>query len=176
MEKGQPLSEGLTMKKSKKIILFFSSILTMLPLYTAAFITPYIIETRTLLFGEVIFIPGSCTMAHDTMVITNITAQNICVDGIGSSGSYRIFANPNKQVQIKINSHINSGNGIVYVPSGILESDVESKNIIPDINETIDSGASGIINITLGGRLTINTILTPSSTNSELFNIDFTEL
>jgi len=145
-----------------------------LPLKAA--ITPYIIETKTLSFGSVIFIPGSCQMAYNTQVITNLTTQNICTNSSGTAGGYRIFANPNKQVQIKLNSHGDNGNGIIYVPDGQLVSDVASALIIADTTQTINSGASGIIDITIGGRITINSVLASSSIYNELFTIDFVEL
>ena len=145
-----------------------------LPLKAA--ITPYIVETKTLSFGSIIFISGSCQMAYNTQVITNLTSQNICTNSTGTTGGYRIFANPNKQVQIKLNSHGDNGNGIIYVPDGQLVSDVANGLIIADTTKTINSGASGIIDITIGGRITINSVLASSSIYNELFTIDFVEL
>lgn len=141
-----------------------------------AAITPYIVETKTLYFGNIIFIPGSCSMAYNTGVISNLTSSSICTDSTGTTGIYQIFANPNKQVQITIKSHGDTGNGIIYVPDGELVSDFESAIIIADLTKTIDSGASGIIDITIGGQITINSMLSSSSAYSELFDIEFTEL
>ncbi|PCH94050.1 MAG: hypothetical protein COB83_12610 [Gammaproteobacteria bacterium] len=144
--------------------------------YAKAAIVPYIVETKSLYFGNIVFVPGSCLMAYDSQLISPLTPQNICTSTLGAAGSYRIFANPNKQVQIKIKSHADSGNGIVYVPDGQLVSDVANALIIADTTQTINSGVSGIIDITLGGRLTINNNLASSSTYSELFDIEFVEL
>jgi len=141
-----------------------------------AAITPYIVETRTLHFGDTLFIPGSCSIAYNTGVISNLTSSNICTDSTGTTGTYQIFANPNKQVQITIKTHADSGNGIIYVPDGELVSDFESAIIIADLTKTINSGASGIIDITIGGQITINSMLSSSSAYSELFDIEFTEL
>ena len=162
-------------KKSSKLTLLLGAVF-LYPLSVFAAITPYIIETKTLHFGDIIFIAGSCQMAYDTQVITNLTPQKICSNSTGTVGKYQVFANPNKLVQIKIKSHHDTGNGIVYVPSGELDSDFQTTLFIADINHTINSGTSGIIDITIGGRLTINNMLSSSSVYSELFEIEFIEL
>jgi len=163
----------MKMKKIRSLslasMLFFSFVIH-------AAITPYIVETQTLYFGNIIFIPGSCLMAYDTQVVTNLTPQNICVSNSGTTGGYRVFANPNKQVQITVKSHGDSGNGIIYVPDGQIVSDFESALIIADTTKTINSGTSGIIDITIGGRLTINSTLSASNSYTELFDIEFVEL
>ena len=164
---------------NNKVVLPCAVLLYTILLYSCsalAAITPYIIETKTLHFGDVVFIPGSCSMAYSTQVLTNLTPQNVCTSSTGTSGTYQIVANPNKQVQIQIKSHGDTGNGIIYVPDGELVSDFESAIIIADTTKTINSGASGIINITIGGRLTINSMLSSSSAYSELFEIEFVEL
>jgi len=164
------------MIKHKIAAISLLNIMALFSLPTVADITPYIVETQTLYFGNVIFVPGSCQMAYDTQVISNLTVQNICATSLGTTGGYRIFANPNKQVQIKINSHTDSGNGIIYVPDGQLSSDVENTLVIADTTETINSGTSGIIDITLGGRLTINSTLSSLTLYNELYDIEFNEL
>jgi len=162
-------------KLNRQLILLLSGIL-IYSLSAFAAITPYIVETKTLYFGNVVFIPGSCSMAYNTQVISNLTSSNICTSSTGTTGTYQIFANPNKQVQIQIKSHGDTGNGIIYVPNGELVSDFESALVIADTTKTINSGASGIIDITIGGRLTINSMLASSTPYSELFEIEFTEL
>jgi hypothetical protein len=164
------------MIKFKKLVGLFTVAYWFCSFSAQALITPYIVETKTISFGNIIFIPGSCLMAYDTQVITNITSQNICINSSGTTGGYRVFANPNKQVQIKLNSHGDSGNGIIYVPDGQLVSDIANALIIADTTKTINSGTSGIIDITIGGRLTINSMLSSSSAYNELFTIEFTEL
>lgn len=164
-----------TARLSEKLALLLSGIL-IYSFSTFAVTTPYIVETKTLFFGSIIFIPGSCSMAYDTQVINNLTSSNICTNSTGTTGTYQIFANPNKQVQIKIKSHGDTGNGVIYVPNGELVSDFESALIIADTTKTINSGASGIIDITIGGRLTINAIIASSASYGELFEIEFTEL
>ncbi len=166
-------------KSVAKHYLLVSCLMTVMSFFSQisqAAITPYIIETKTLSFGSLIYVPGACKLAYNTQVITNLTSQNICTNSSGSAGVYRIFANPNKQVQIKLNSHSDSGNGILYVPDGQLVSDVASAIIIADTTQTINSGTSGIIDITIGGQLTISSILTPASIYNELFTITFVEI
>lgn len=170
-----PKSINNTGKVTTQFILFLSGILFYSYSVLAA-ITPYIIETKTLHFGELVFVSGSCSMAYNTQVITNLTSPDICINSIGTIGTYQIFANPNKDVQIKIKTHTDTGNGIVYVPDGELVSDFESALIIADTTKTINSGASGIIDIAIGGRLTISSTLSSSSVYSELFEIEFIEL
>jgi len=164
-----------TARLSKKLVLLLGGIL-IYSLSAFAAITPYIVETKTLFFGNIIFIPGSCLMVYDTQVINNLTSSTICTNSTGTAGTYQIFANPNKQVQIKIKSHGDTGNGIIYVPNGELVSDFESALIIADTTKTINSGTSGIIDITIGGRLTINSMIASSASYGELFEIEFTEL
>lgn len=168
-------SVEIAVNPKKLLPLFMVGILSYSCAVYAA-ITPYIVETKTLSFGSIIFTSGSCSMAYNTQVITNLTSSNICINSTGTVGNYQIFANPNSQVQITIKTHVDNGNGIVYVPDGELVSDFESMLIIADTTETINSGASGIIDITIGGRLTINNLLSSSSGYSELFEIEFIEL
>ena len=166
----------MNISKLKKVKILLITALCLYPFYTFSSIVPYIVETKTLHFGNIIFIPGSCLMAYDTQVITNLTPHNICASNSGTSGGYRVFANPNKQVQITIKSHGDIGNGIIYVPDGQIVSDFESALIIADTTKTINSGTTGIIDITIGGRLTINSTLASSSNYNELFEVEFIEL
>ena len=164
-----------TDRLSKKLVLLLGGIL-IYSFSVSAAITPYIVETRTLYFGHIVFMQGSCSMAYDSQVISNLTASNICTSSTGTAGTYQIFSNPNTQVQIKLKSHGDNGNGIIYVPNGELVSDFETALIIADTTKTINSGASGIINITIGGRLTISSTLASSASYDELFEIEFIEL
>jgi len=164
-----------TDRLSKKLVLLLGGIL-IYSFSVSAAITPYIVETRTLYFGHIVFMQGSCSMAYDSQVISNLTTSNICTSSTGTTGTYQIFANPNTQVQIKLKSHGDNGNGVIYVPNGELISDFETALIIADTTKTINSGASGIINITIGGRLTISSTLASSTSYNELFEIEFIEL
>ena len=164
-----------TDRLSKKLVLLLGGIL-IYSFSVSAAITPYIVETRTLYFGHIVFMQGSCSMAYDSQVISNLTTSNICTSSTGTTGTYQIFSNPNTQVQIKLKSHGDNGNGIIYVPNGELVSDFETALIIADTTKTINSGASGIINITIGGRLTISSTLASSASYDELFEIEFIEL
>ena len=160
----------------KKVFIAVSFAYLSLFSFKSLALTAYIAQTSLIHFGFLIHIPGSCDMAYDTKLITNTSASNICTSSAGQLGKYRIYANPNTQVQIKVKSHNDNGSGIIYIPNGELGSDAETLLIVADVNKTIDSGASGIIDIHLGGSMYLNNMLSSSTNYIESFDIDFTEL
>lgn len=134
---------------------------------------PYITENSEIHFGYLIYIPGGCVMAYDTLVLTNNTSAEICTSDKGQAGKYRIYADPGKSISVKVKSH--NDDGIIYVPAGQAVSDTESILLVSDIGIVINSGVSGIIDITLGGRIQVNTILISNKNYDENFDIEFSE-
>lgn len=123
-------------------------------------------------FGPVLFITGNCTMNHINGSFSDVNPAVMCgVGGRGTPGRYVIITDPNKQVQIEILQRDNQGDGILFIPQGELISDTETHTITPGIAQEIDSGASGVVNIHLGGRLFILSYQNPSS-NIEVTLID----
>ncbi len=120
-------------------------------------ITPTFSVNQEINFGSVILTTGSCSMIPTTGALTYYQGMFICEFPKGAqNGSYTITANPNKIVQIKMKPNLDNGNGYMFNPKASVFSDVQQK-VIYNNNDfvEINSGDSGIINIYLGGDLTV---------------------
>jgi hypothetical protein len=130
---------------------------------------PFLNTDREINFGAVLFVPGNCTMSHVNGSFSNINPAMMCgTGGNATPGRYVIFADPNQQVSIKLLQRDNQGDGLMFIPEGELVSDTETHTITAGVAQEIDSGASGIVTINVGGRLFVLTSLSPSS------NFEFT--
>lgn len=139
---------------------------------------PFIIETSTTSFGaQIIPQTGVCDMAHDTSVVTKISG-NLCANGsTGSRGHYKVHATPNTTVRIVVRPHNNSGDGVVFSPDGVVFSDSTAAIAFVEHGVTnIDSGVSGIVEIYVGGSLTLVTKPTSSTTYVFTHIIDYSEI
>jgi len=159
----------------KLAIKIFTATYVLLLSNTVFAAVPFLNQTSTINFGNLIFIPGGCDMAYDTKTIVNNTSANICIDPEGQLGKYRITADPSIPITITVKTHNDDGSGIIYVPNGQAVSDTESKLLSANIATVIDSGTSGFIDITLGGRIQVSVTLSASSSYDESFDIEFTE-
>lgn len=119
---------------------------------------PYINQVQQLEFGELMGLPGSCSLDYDTKIVSD-NGGSLCPYSnviYGEPGQYLVVANSNTDVEIIIASRENDGDGISYTPSGIYrvhgEADIA---IIADTTQTISSGSTGVITIMLGGTLTL---------------------
>lgn len=127
-------------------------------------ITPVMNIIREPDFGELVFVPGSCLLDYQTGQVTDLVASNTCINASGTVGKYQLVVNSNTLVSIKILQRDNEGDNLMFVPEGQLVSSVQTIDITPNIAQQINSGATGVITINLGGRLYINQYLNPSST------------
>jgi hypothetical protein len=151
------------MKKILQILLFTPYALVVLGFFhfdSYAAITPRFFISEEVNFGVILFRNGNCTM-DKTGQITDANPSIMCGNAnSGASGTYRageftIIANPNKQVEIKINQLDDQGDGIIYIPGGELISDFETVIIKPNVKQSINSGSSGTIEIKVAGQLFI---------------------
>jgi hypothetical protein len=159
------------MKKTLQILLFTPYallVLGFLHLSSYAAITPTFFINQDVNFGVILFRDGNCTMDHVTGQITDANPSIMCGDvnsgasGTSVAGEFIIVANPNKQVEIKINQLDNQGDGIIYIPRGELISDFETITITPNVKQSINSGSSGTIEIKVAGQLFITNEISPS--------------
>jgi hypothetical protein len=144
-----------------------------------AFSAPYLNVIDDISFGNLLGKTGSCELNAITNVIGN-QSGNLCLyNETGTPGRYLIISSSNKVIRIKISTKTNSGDGIVFVPSGVYrvtgELDVV---IVADQYQDIDTGDTGILEIKLGGALTAHLTLSLASTFSftNLTGIDWNEL
>jgi hypothetical protein len=144
----------------KKIVFVFTCCLS-----TAvnADITPTFGIVKNIHFGAILFIPGNCQIDSNTAIITNLSPSTTCFNSTGTRGHYVIVANPNKQISIKINQRDNVGDGFVFIPNGELVSDAETLNITINVEQQIDSGTSGVVDIYIGGLFLSSEQLLPST-------------
>jgi hypothetical protein len=136
-------------------VIFFA--LGVFSLSSFAAITPYITLVDNLSFGEILGLPGSCYLAHDTKEVID-SAGSLCPaqesEG-GTPGKFILYANANKQVNIKIKNKINDGDGLSFTADGVYSvSGLPDITILPNQFQLIDTGSTGIIIITIGGTLT----------------------
>jgi hypothetical protein len=142
-----------------------------------ALAAPYIVETSTTSFGDQI-VPslGACDLAYDTSVLSNSSGA-ICSAATGSRGHYKVYAAPNTTVRIVVKPHNNSGDGVVFFPEGVIFSDSTPAISYLDNNTTnIDSGTSGIVEIYVGGNLTLVSKPSVSTSYNFTYEIDFSEI
>ena len=114
-------------------------------------------------------------MDWNTAVLTNLSAKDICADATGTRGEFQILATPNTIVTVTVFNHTNDGDGVEFVPAGQLSSSAGTTVIVPNNPVTINSGATGQIDLYLGGRLIFLTNVTPSTTFFKDFTIEYTE-
>jgi len=139
---------------------------------------PYVVQASTTSFGaNIIPQTGACDMAYDTSILTN-TAGNLCTTGnTGNRGHFRVFATPNTTVRIVVRPHNDSGDGVVFFPDGVIFSDSTAAiDFVESATTNIDSGASGIVEIYVGGVLTLVSKPNTSTTYNFTNEIDFSEI
>jgi hypothetical protein len=121
--------------------------------------TPKFHVVQEIYFGTVQPVSGSCSMTRETAFVSAHLGQFICIlPQDAMNGHYTITANSNKIVQIKIPPNLDNGNDIMFNPNVILKSDVENKVIYNNTEfQTIHTGTSGIIDIYMGGEITVST-------------------
>ncbi|MFT4928201.1 MAG: hypothetical protein ACI8WB_004320 [Phenylobacterium sp.] len=139
---------------------------------------PYIVQASNTSFGsQIIPLTGACEMAFDTSILTN-TAGNLCTTGsTGSRGHYKVYAAPSTTVRIVVRPHNNSGDGVVFAPDGVVFSDSTAAIAFVEHGTTnIDSGVSGIVEIYVGGELTLVSKPTTSTSYNFTYDIDYSEL
>jgi hypothetical protein len=126
---------------------------------SAQALTPTFFTVQEIHFGTIQPVSGSCSMTRETAFVSAHNGQFICIlSKEAKNGHYTITANPNKIVQIKFPPNLDDGNGVVFNPNVILKSDVENKVIYNNAAfQTIHSGTSGVINIYMGGEITVST-------------------
>lgn len=134
----------------------------------------YITEVNKVDFGELLGLAGSCHLDHSTKVVTDV-GGSLCpftTPPLGEPGKYFIVADPFKQISIRIKNRPNTGDGLTYVPDGVYEVfGLADTAIISNQFQVIDSGATGVINIKLGGTLTSAT----SQSFNSVFSVVVTE-
>jgi hypothetical protein len=138
---------------------------------------PYIVEASTTSFGNQI-VPGfgACDLAYDTSVLTN-TSGSICSGTTGSRGHYKVFAAANTTVRIVLSAHNNDGDGVIFNPVGVVFSDSTSPIAYLEQNTiNIDSGASGIVEIFVGGTLRLVSKPSVSTSYNFTYEIDYSEI
>lgn len=122
-------------------------------------ITPSLSIVREIDYGVVLPEPGSCRMIAKTAVIMGYQGTNICImQDDAHNGLYTITANPNKNIRVKVPPNQDNGDGLIFNPYVELNSDGETPQTI--FNNpgfvSINSGATGVVNVYLGGDLIIS--------------------
>ena len=139
---------------------------------------PYMVESASTSFGaRIVPQTGSCHLDYDTSLLTS-TAGNICVNNqSGTRGHFKVFATPHTTVRIVVRPHNDDGNGVAFFPDGVIFSDSTTPIAFVENSTTnIDSGTSGIVEIYIGGVLTLVSKTSSSTTYTFLNEIDFIEI
>ncbi|WP_057832182.1 hypothetical protein [Colwellia sp. TT2012] len=149
-------------------IVFYSS---------AIYAEPYIVQVSTTSFGsEIAISTGSCNLTFDTSTLTN-TSGVICTGTMGSRGHYKVYATPSTTVRIVVRPHNDSGDGVVFSPDGVVFSDSTAEIAFVEYTTiNIDSGVSGIVEIYVGGVLSLLSKQFPNMTVNFTYEIDFSEI
>lgn len=129
-------------------------------------ITPSFNVVQEIDFGNLILMTGSCRMVPSSGILIAFQGTFLCeLPGDSQVGKYTIIANPNRQVQVKMLPNLDNGDGYMFNARVNMVSDSEQKVIFDTAAFVeINSGASGIINIDVGGDLTVYSILPSGQT------------
>lgn len=138
--------------------------LTIILIYSLSFklfaITPTFTVVREIYFGVILPEPGGCRMLAGTGEIVTNDGQRTCILPQDSqSGLYTITANPNKTIRVSVQPNQDNGAGIIFNPYiELVSAGYATKIIFNNTGEqTINSGPDGIVDLYLGGDLSINT-------------------
>ena len=101
-------------------------------------------------------------MAFSTGIFTS-DFSNTCPTHNGLPGHYRVLAPKNTFMRITPYTFTYPGNLFTFKPTGEVSSDTETKTMIANNVTIIDSGASGILDIHVGGILNVTVPLNTSS-------------
>jgi hypothetical protein len=143
-------------------------------------ITPTFNFVQEINFGNLILSTGSCRMIPSSGTLISFQGTFLCdLPGDAQVGKYTIIANPNKQVQVKILPNLDNGDGYMFNARVNMVSDVSQKVIVDNTEFVeINSGSSGIINITVGGDLVVYALLPAGQTFNFVYDpaIEWNEL
>jgi len=134
----------------------------------------YIQEQKTLSYGRTVSRIGSCELDPFTELITS--PQLICIDS-QSLGHYKIFGDPNQMLKITLHKVDDIPGGISFAPKGRLQNNLGDSILAPiaGTQTWIRIGSDGVLNIYVGGTLTLNQIQNTASPFVLQFNIEFNE-
>jgi len=142
--------------------------------FTVLAVNPTFYVLRKIDFGTVLLGAGSCSMDENTGVVSGHIGQFICIPTTGATnGRYYIIANPNKTIRFKVLPNLDTGAGVVFNPYVKLVSQGIPDEVI--YNDTgyvdINSGATGMVSLYLGGELNVSA----SYSHSETINFSFVD-
>ena len=129
-------------------------------------ITPTFKVVQEIKFGNLILSTGSCRMSPADGRVSSFQGAFLCeLPGEVQLGKYTIIANRDTQVQVKMLPNLDNGDGYTFNVWVGLVSDV-AQAVILDNTEfvEINSGDSGIININVGGTLSVYSMLPAGQT------------
>jgi len=117
---------------------------------------------QELRFGEVVPITGRCEMDYNTGLFSS-DFNNTCPAKTGSPGQYIIATAKNTLVRITPYQFTYAGNLFTFTPTGEVTNGVETKILNANNTTVIDSGATGKIDMKIGGILNVTVPLTTSN-------------
>lgn len=126
-------------------------------------------QIRPLDFKTILPKAGNCYFdAKKNKAIEN-TAQSNCSPYVSEKGEFRLIAKPYKIILLTFKSKKTNKGQIVFKPQGLAKTEMDEYQVLPDKPVKIKTGASGVVNIEMGGDLIILNRL-----NSGMeFNIDY---
>lgn len=135
-------------------------------------IPPTIQEITSITFGQLVPKSGFCELdpADGSLTTTNQT----CI-GNSQLAHYRITADPNTAIRIRFNQVIDSDEGLQFQPTARMENNLGANTLwyFTGSETTVTTGTDGILDIFVGGRLTINNGLSGTTGYQLNFDVDF---
>jgi hypothetical protein len=122
---------------------------------TVALSAPVLFTLKNLNFRSIFPITGACEIDQTSGQVSDLPGSRLCnLNLIGQTGEYQIVATPNKILDIKFLHRLPvNSDGLTFIPSGTITSDVETVTIIANNMHQIDTGTSGIVDVVLAGQL-----------------------
>jgi len=132
----------------------------------------FIQEQKTTSFGQTIPRIGSCELNPFTSAITS--PQSICISD-HVLGHYKIFGDANQMLKVILHKVDDVPQGIFFSPKGRLTNNLGDDISAPISGATtwIQIGSDGVLNIYVGGTLTLTQVQNSSTAIVLQYNIEF---
>ena len=117
--------------------------------------TDAIVQLNSLSFGQTVPKTGFCELDVSSSAISS--PDNMCLGG-AQVAHYQITSDPNTTIVITLNLADDVGQGLRFAPKARFENNLgdSSLNLIAGSDTWFSSGSDGIIDIYVGGTLTIS--------------------
>lgn len=131
-----------------------------------------IVQLNSLSFGQMVPKSGFCELDVSTDVVSS--PDNMCLGG-NQTAHYRITTDPNTTMIVTLHLADDIAQGLRFAPKARFENNLGSSttNLIAGSDTWFTSGTDGIIDVYVGGTITISDSLQGLESYSLSFDLEF---